>query len=70
MAKAIVLLSALCIVALANFAHCHPQVFDVEGKVYCDTCRVQFETKLSENVEGTKYCSGFPKLFFSKNSIF
>ncbi|KAK4344577.1 hypothetical protein RND71_034753 [Anisodus tanguticus] len=52
MAKAIVLLSALCIVALANFAHCHPEVFDVEGKVYCDTCRVQFETKLSQNLEG------------------
>lgn len=55
MAKAILLLSALCIVALANFAHCHPEVVDVEGKVYCDTCRVQFETKLSENLEGTKF---------------
>ncbi|KAK6777118.1 hypothetical protein RDI58_023835 [Solanum bulbocastanum] len=52
MAKAILLLSALCIVALANFAHCHSEVFNVEGKVYCDTCRVQFETKLSENLGG------------------
>ncbi|CAN4087361.1 unnamed protein product [Withania somnifera] len=52
MAKAIMLLSALCIVALANFAHCNAEVFDVEGKVYCDTCRFEFETKLSENIEG------------------
>ncbi|CAN4117679.1 unnamed protein product [Withania somnifera] len=50
MAKAIMLLSALCIVALVNFANA--EVFDVEGKVYCDTCRIQFETRISENIEG------------------
>ncbi|PHU04163.1 Anther-specific protein LAT52 [Capsicum chinense] len=53
MAKAIMLLSALCIVALANFANCHhPETFDVEGMVYCDTCRVRFVTNKSELIEG------------------
>lgn len=56
MAKAIMLLSALCIVALANFANCHhPETFDVEGMVYCDTCRVRFVTNKSEIIEGTMF---------------
>ncbi|XP_009602640.1 anther-specific protein LAT52-like [Nicotiana tabacum] len=53
MAKAILLLSAVCILAFVNFAQCHDsQAINVEGSVYCDTCRVQFQTKLSEYIEG------------------
>ncbi|MCE3049212.1 Anther-specific protein lat52 [Datura stramonium] len=53
MAKAILVLSALCcILAFANFAQCNEH-FKVEGSVYCDTCRVQFQTRLSEYIEGT-----------------
>lgn len=47
-----VLLSALCVLAVANFAFADSEVFDVEGKVFCDTCRLGFVTSLSENVEG------------------
>jgi len=25
---------------------------DVEGKVYCDPCRVEFQTKISEGIPG------------------
>ncbi|KAK4363979.1 hypothetical protein RND71_015337 [Anisodus tanguticus] len=48
MAKAIVLLSALCIVTLANFAHCNPEVFDVEGK--CRNITTETETFSVEGV--------------------
>ncbi|KAI5662402.1 hypothetical protein M9H77_21725 [Catharanthus roseus] len=50
MAKAAAL--AVCILALATFAHCHPEVFDIEGNVYCDPCRVEFETRLSSPIAG------------------
>ncbi|TMX00693.1 hypothetical protein EJD97_000313 [Solanum chilense] len=54
MAKAILVLSALCsILAFANFAQCQ-EAFKVEGTVYCDTCRVQFQTRISEYIEGAK----------------
>ncbi|KAL2552186.1 Pollen Ole e 1 allergen and extensin family protein [Forsythia ovata] len=53
MAKAVALGSVFCILALATLAHCHaPEVFDVEGNVYCDPCRVLFETKLSHKIAG------------------
>ncbi|XP_009761932.1 anther-specific protein LAT52 [Nicotiana tabacum] len=52
MAKAIVLLSALCVLAIANFAVAEPEVFDVEGRVFCDTCRLGFATSLSEAIQG------------------
>ncbi|KAF3662132.1 anther-specific protein LAT52 [Capsicum chacoense] len=52
MAKAIVLLSALCILAIANFAVAEPEVFNVEGNVFCDTCRLGFVTPLSDAIEG------------------
>ncbi|PHU07430.1 Anther-specific protein LAT52 [Capsicum chinense] len=52
MAKAILVLSAVCsILTFANFAQCH-EFFNVEGSVYCDTCCVQFKTRLSEPIEG------------------
>ncbi|KAJ8543015.1 hypothetical protein K7X08_005538 [Anisodus acutangulus] len=52
MAKAILLLSALCVLAIANFAVADFEIFDVEGKVFCDTCRLGFVTSLSDTIEG------------------
>ncbi|XP_075503195.1 anther-specific protein LAT52-like [Primulina tabacum] len=56
MAKAVALISAFCIIAFAAAtAHAHSQeVFNVEGDVYCDPCRVQFQTKLSQRLPGAK----------------
>ncbi|XP_058221520.1 anther-specific protein LAT52-like [Rhododendron vialii] len=51
MAKVVALIaSALCILALAGFAQSQQDEFVVKGQVYCDTCRVLFQTKLSKNV--------------------
>ncbi|MCD7460891.1 Anther-specific protein lat52 [Datura stramonium] len=52
MAKAIVLLSAVCLLAIANFAVAEFEIFDVEGQVLCDTCRLGFVTSLSSAIEG------------------
>ncbi|XP_073017194.1 anther-specific protein LAT52-like [Primulina eburnea] len=56
MAKAVALISAFCIIAFAAVtahAHAHSQeVFNVEGDVYCDPCRLQFQTKLSTKLPG------------------
>ncbi|KAL6975479.1 hypothetical protein U1Q18_024275 [Sarracenia purpurea var. burkii] len=57
MAKLVALVvSALCVLALANLAQCHDQAedFQVEGRVYCDTCRVLFPTKVSTWLPGAK----------------
>ncbi|GMY37535.1 Pollen allergen Ole e 1 family [Fagus crenata] len=54
MAKSIIILaSALCFLSLLGFAVCENRFF-VEGKVYCDTCRAQFVTKVSEYMQGAK----------------
>ncbi|KAL0328423.1 UNVERIFIED_CONTAM: Anther-specific protein LAT52 [Sesamum calycinum] len=51
MAKAVALVSALCVLAVAaTVVHAHKEKFHVEGDVYCDPCRVQFETELSYNL--------------------
>ncbi|CAN1150068.1 Olee1-like protein [Linum perenne] len=42
----IILASAICFLALLGSAN--GSAFTVEGKVYCDTCRTQFITRLSE----------------------
>ncbi|CAK9151694.1 unnamed protein product [Ilex paraguariensis] len=57
MAKAVALVaSALCFLALASLAQCHEKnQFHIEGKVYCDTCRVQFETRISDNIPGNSH---------------
>ncbi|KAL2340564.1 hypothetical protein Fmac_008504 [Flemingia macrophylla] len=47
----IVLVSALCFLSFLGLA-CAKDKFFVEGTVYCDTCRIQFLTKLSELLEG------------------
>ncbi|WCJ28585.1 Pollen Ole e 1 allergen and extensin family protein [Euphorbia peplus] len=41
---------AICFLSLFCFAY--GEELMVEGKVYCDTCRVQFITKLSTFIEG------------------
>ncbi|OIV91979.1 hypothetical protein TanjilG_06607 [Lupinus angustifolius] len=52
MAKStIILVSALCFLSLFDSAYCKDRFF-VEGLVYCDTCRIQFITKLTEFLEG------------------
>ncbi|KDP32532.1 hypothetical protein JCGZ_14735 [Jatropha curcas] len=43
--------SALCFSSLFSYAFAGANMF-VEGKVYCDVCRVEFETKLSEPIKG------------------
>ncbi|CAA0808555.1 Pollen-specific protein-like [Striga hermonthica] len=53
MAKATRLVSALCILAFAAIAQCHKhEEFTVEGDVYCDPCRVQFQNALSDKLSG------------------
>ncbi|KAK2638788.1 hypothetical protein Ddye_026583 [Dipteronia dyeriana] len=47
--------AALCMAALINVAEARREKdtsLYVEGKVYCDTCRVQFETPVSEFIVG------------------
>lgn len=56
MAKATIALvsAAICFLAFAGFAAGKAgEKFTVEGRVYCDTCRVKFETKISEYLTGT-----------------
>ncbi|GER29166.1 pollen Ole e 1 allergen and extensin family protein [Striga asiatica] len=54
MAKVVALASALYILALAAISNAHNNLFlfNVEGDVYCDPCRVQFETELSQKLVG------------------
>ncbi|KAF8364754.1 hypothetical protein HHK36_023536 [Tetracentron sinense] len=53
MAKFSQAVSALCFLSLLGFAYAD-SLFYVQGKVYCDTCRAQFETKVSEYIPGAK----------------
>ncbi|XP_077229414.1 olee1-like protein [Tasmannia lanceolata] len=48
-----ILATSLCFFALFRSAFCHDFIF-VEGKVYCDTCRLQFETRVSEYMPAAK----------------
>lgn len=50
MAKTVGLILAIWFLTHAH-AHAH-QVFNVEGDVYCDPCRVQFVTDLSKKLPG------------------
>ncbi|KAL9813322.1 Pollen-specific protein-like protein [Arabidopsis thaliana] len=50
-------ISAVCLSSLAGFAAADADDFDrfqIQGSVYCDTCRVQFVTRLSKFLEGAK----------------
>ncbi|XP_027127541.1 anther-specific protein LAT52-like [Coffea eugenioides] len=53
MAKAVAVVSALCFLALASLAHAQ-EAFTVKGRVYCDPCRVEFQTSLSKSIEGAE----------------
>ncbi|KFK28529.1 hypothetical protein AALP_AA7G008600 [Arabis alpina] len=49
--------SAVCLSSLAGVAVADADDFDrfqIQGSVYCDTCRVQFVTRLSKFLEGAK----------------
>ncbi|KAL3652618.1 hypothetical protein CASFOL_002299 [Castilleja foliolosa] len=53
MAKAVAVVSALCILAFAAVVQSHKHdVFKIEGEVYCDPCRVQFKNALCNNLAG------------------
>lgn len=46
-----VVLTVFCLCSLASATGTVSEIF-VEGKVYCDPCRVQFQTRISEPLEG------------------
>ncbi|KAJ8898582.1 hypothetical protein K2173_001479 [Erythroxylum novogranatense] len=43
-------LIALCFYSILSYAYADSWM--VEGKVYCDSCRVEFETKLTQSLPG------------------
>lgn len=50
---ALVISVAICLISsLLSLSHAKHSLLDVIGKVYCDTCRVEFETKLSQPING------------------
>ncbi|XP_057544907.1 pollen allergen Che a 1-like [Amaranthus tricolor] len=44
--------AALCLVWLAGVANAHYNHYHVMGSVYCDTCRIQFISRVSTMMEG------------------
>ncbi|XP_022140139.1 olee1-like protein [Momordica charantia] len=51
----VIALSFVCIFSLIiSFVYCGEDRFFVEGKVYCDTCRAQFVTRVSEYMKGAQ----------------
>ncbi|XP_022734577.1 anther-specific protein LAT52-like [Durio zibethinus] len=53
MAKASVIALVSLAIYLSSLSFSDAEdTFFVEGKVYCDTCRVEFETRLSEPIKG------------------
>nr|Q29W25.1 RecName: Full=Pollen allergen Cro s 1; AltName: Allergen=Cro s 1; Flags: Precursor [Crocus sativus]AAX93750.1 pollen allergen Cro s 1 [Crocus sativus] len=46
------LVGALCVLSLAGVANAAENHFKVQGMVYCDTCRIQFMTRVSTIMEG------------------
>ncbi|CAK9148139.1 unnamed protein product [Ilex paraguariensis] len=51
---AILFTTALCFFSLIGIVQCRDAHFFVEGQVYCDPCRAQFMTRLSEFMPGAK----------------
>ncbi|XP_050216570.1 olee1-like protein [Mercurialis annua] len=49
----IFLASAICFLSFLGLAYGNSH-FVVEGKIYCDTCRIQFITKLTTYLKGAK----------------
>ncbi|KAK7306550.1 hypothetical protein VNO77_44498 [Canavalia gladiata] len=70
----IILASALCFLSFLGSAYAKERFF-VEGSVYCDTCRIQFLTKLSEFLEGAtvrvecKQVDNIRNVTFSKEAV-
>lgn len=61
MAKSTIpLVFTLCFLSFLGSAYSKSDRFFVEGVVYCDTCRTQFITRLTEFIEGTR-------IFFNMN---
>ncbi|KAM7263205.1 hypothetical protein ACFE04_000888 [Oxalis oulophora] len=53
MAKVVILLaSAVCFLSLIGFTHCTDAHFFIEGQVYCDTCNIEFVTRVSKFISG------------------
>lgn len=52
--QAIIFFAVALFLALFEIAHCTDPHFYVEGRVYCDTCRIQFVTKASTYIPGAK----------------
>ncbi|KNA11450.1 hypothetical protein SOVF_135080 [Spinacia oleracea] len=48
----LLLVAALCVLSLAGFAQAKNSHYKVQGTVYCDTCRIQFITRISTMMEG------------------
>ncbi|RDX88751.1 hypothetical protein CR513_29611 [Mucuna pruriens] len=65
----IIVASALCFLSFLGSA-CAKERYFVEGTVYCDTCRVQFLTKLSETLEGATVRVECAQVDNSKNVTF
>ncbi|KAG6594549.1 hypothetical protein SDJN03_11102, partial [Cucurbita argyrosperma subsp. sororia] len=51
---AIILLSALCFLSFLDVTLSEKDRFFVDGRVYCDTCRIQIITRISTFLEGAK----------------
>ncbi|PRQ29149.1 putative pollen allergen Ole e 1 family [Rosa chinensis] len=51
----IILASALCFLSFINNAYSEDKTtLQVEGVVFCDSCRIQFITRISELIQGAK----------------
>lgn len=50
--QAVILFAVALSLALFGIGHCTDPRFYVEGRVYCDTCRIQFVTKVSSYIPG------------------
>lgn len=62
----IVALCFVCIFSLFSFGYSVEDRFFVEGKVYCDTCRAKFVTKISEYMKGNLSLLPYLLLFMFK----
>ncbi|GAB2228453.1 hypothetical protein Droror1_Dr00010292 [Drosera rotundifolia] len=52
--QTLVIVATLSFVSLVGISQCDTDHFFVEGQVYCDTCRAEFITRVTEYLEGAK----------------
>ncbi|KAI9085937.1 hypothetical protein K1719_032014 [Acacia pycnantha] len=50
----ILIVSVLCFSALLGFAHGDSNTYNIQGRIYCDPCRLQQETRTSIPLKGVK----------------